>query len=702
MLCSNNLLNIQVVQPLLGTGLQAARRLKTSFTSYNENNSASSCTSANTATTEKIPFLPSYVDRMMPFSSILTSGFYVPAYLAPKNSTTYNKVFFSSYPFLKQQSRSFMMKSSQTSGTKKNTLSDNDKLNSAISRIQKECDLPVKSSAILRLGIHEGLQMAKEESKTKPKFSVGPSLQLLLTVSLLAWIGYQLFISVIGKPKTFRSTDDKGVHTGITFADVCGVNEVKEELEDIVEYLQDPERFQQVGAKLPSGVLLCGPPGTGKTLLAKAVAGEAGVPFFYCSGSEFDEMFVGVGAMRVRELFQSARAQSPAIIFIDEIDAVGSTRTNSTVAPYARQTINQLLQEMDGFVKGSEPVVVLAATNTEKVLDSALTRPGRFDMQVQVMLPDIKGRKEMLQMYINKLGSVPSDNINLDRLASLTIGMSGADISNIVNQAALAAAKRHKTGVSQEDLEYALDKCKMGPESKSRSRTEQEIRETAQHEAGHALVAYYSPAAHNIYKATIRQRGQALGHVSFLPSAEDESSSTKEKLVASIDVAMGGRVAEELMLGTDRVTTGASSDIDMATKSAYQLICQYGMSEKLGPMNYDIRYVSEETKRAVEVEVRRYLESSYKKAKSLLTSRSFEHNLLSEALIRYETLTMDEIKLTLDSRDLEAVAIAREKEARINLRKQAAKAAGNGHGFDGISVPVIDYVPPPSSPDPSS
>uniref|UniRef100_H2YDX0 AAA+ ATPase domain-containing protein n=1 Tax=Ciona savignyi TaxID=51511 RepID=H2YDX0_CIOSA len=435
----------------------------------------------------------------------------------------------------------------------------------------------------------------------------------------------------------------------VRFDDVCGMEEAKSELEDVVDYLQDPEKFTQLGAKLPKGILLVGPPGTGKTLLAKAVAGEAGVPFFYAAGSEFDEMFVGVGASRVRKLFENARKQAPAIIFIDEIDACGSKRTNSSLQPFARQTINQLLQEMDGFTK-TNPIIVLGATNTGEVLDKALTRPGRFDTQVQVMLPDVHGRKDIFKLYMGKLDIGTS--LNLDRLAALTIGMTGADISNIVNQAALRAAKLNKRQVDQDDIEYALDKARMGPELKSRAKSESAIRNTAHHEAGHALVAFYTPAAHTIYKATIRQRGPALGHVSLIPEKDSEQSMSKAQIIAMMDVCMGGRIAEELLLGKEHVSTGASSDITNATESAYKLVCMYGMSDKLGLMSYDIGQLSQETKRAVEVEVKKLLEKSYDKAKELIVSKSYEHKLLADALMRYETVTMDEIKLLLDTKDI--------------------------------------------------
>nr|CAB3267831.1 ATP-dependent zinc metalloprotease YME1L1 [Phallusia mammillata] len=562
-------------------------------------------------------------------------------------------------------------------------------INSSIQNLLKSYDLPAKNATMLRLGIEEGLQIANGQksggdsgSSFHSFYSKGIVRDFLL-FGILAYIVYKTVQKFPKGMSMFKSTTEKAIVSDVTFDDVCGIDEVKDEMKDIVEYLRDPEKFTKLGAKLPKGILFIGPPGTGKTLLAKAVAGEAGVPFFYASGSEFDELFVGVGALRIRQLFEKARAQSPAIIFIDEIDACGSKRSNSSRQPYARQTINQLLQEMDGFAS-KEHIIVMGATNTGEILDKALTRPGRFDQKVNIMLPDIKGRKDILNLYIGKLGS--TSEVNVDRIASLTGGMSGADLNNLVNQAALRAAKNSKETVDQEDLEYALDKIRMGPELKTRIRTEKDLKNTAHHEAGHALVAYYTPAAQNIYKATIRQRGQALGHVSLMPSAEDEISQSKAQLLAMLDICMGGRIAEEILHGKEKVSTGASSDIQSATVTAYKLVCQYGMSDKLGLMTYDIDHLSQETKRVVEMEVKNVLETSYEKARKLLTTRSNEHVLLAEALIRYETLTMDEIKVLLESGDLQKIGTLRQKEERARLKKKLEKSIA-------IAAPVIDYVP---------
>lgn len=562
---------------------------------------------------------------------------------------------------------------------------DDSRVDAIVEKAIKDYNLTEKSAFAIRVGFLEGYANSRPTPKKK---SFG---RMILTFGLFTMFGYQLIRFVKSRfgdtsdKQRFKSVDD-GSKSNVRFTDICGVDEAKEELSDVVTYLQQPEKFTHLGAKLPKGILLVGPPGTGKTLLAKAVAGEAGVPFFYAAGSEFEEMFVGVGAQRVRQLFEAARSQAPAIIFIDEIDACGSTRTNNTLQPYARQTINQLLQEMDGFNK-SEPIIVLGATNSPEVLDKALTRPGRFDSQVVVSLPDIEGRKKTLQLYLSRLSNLQSmDDIDVDRLASLTGGMSGADISNVVNQAALQAAKLGKNLVSQEDLEFAFDKIKMGPELKSRVRSESELTNTAYHEAGHALVAYYTPAAWDIYKATIRQRGQALGHVSQLPKSED--GQTKEELMAQMNVAMGGRVAEELLYGSDKVTTGASSDIQAATHIAYLLVCELGMSEKLGLMKYDMKSVSESTKRTVELEVQSFLQKSYENAKEMLTFKKKEHKLLATALIRYETLSMEEIDVLIKAGDLDSVQKLRDEQQKKMETKKPKLSIGP------FGIPLIDYIPP--------
>ena len=540
---------------------------------------------------------------------------------------------------------------------------------------------------LVRLGILEGYLYKKKVSNVNENF---PKVMRFL---IYAFIGIYIVSSGFFKNSKlkslfesdkFKSTDETGTISDVKFEDVGGVDEAKEELTDVVHFLKDPQKFTQLGARLPKGILLVGPPGTGKTLLAKAVAGEAGVPFFYAAGSEFDEAFVGVGASRIRQLFESARAQAPAIIFIDEIDACGGQRSKNPMHPYARQTINQLLQEMDGFQETTEPVIVLGATNTGDALDKALTRPGRFDTKVQVQIPDIKGRTDLIEMYLNKVTCL-KDEIDIEKLATLTMGMSGADISNLVNQAALQAAKLEKTFLGQDDLEFALDKIKMGPENKSKVRSKEDVENTAFHEAGHALIAYFNPAAHKIYKATILQRGSALGHVSF--QYRDDQNMTKEQIMAQVDVAMGGRVAEELLYGEEKVSTGASSDIQMATSSAYQLVCHLGMSKKLGLMTYDLDAISEETKHLVDQEVKKFLGESYSRAKDLLSKHSSQHKLLAEALLKYETLSMDEIKLTLESMDIEAVKRKR-KSLKSSIKQPIDTNPDTNSGIQLIRINV--------------
>ncbi|XP_078483180.1 ATP-dependent zinc metalloprotease YME1L1 [Ciona intestinalis] len=681
MLSSTTILNPQIISPLVESGLHAARRLNSASKTANKKtkNEDSKVSVPNPQSQLRIPFMPSYLERMMPYTSFLSALKEIQINLPkPHNASKISRIIHanlthsSTMPWRIQHVRTFKTKrtvvedeiSEQKSSQKSSkTTVDKSAIDDNIQSMLKTYDLPTRTSTLLRLGVEEGIQLAKANEGKKSGFNFKADPLTFLLVFIFLILAFRLYKSVPGRD-FFRTADESGIITDVRFEDVCGMDEAKNELEDVVDYLRDPDKFTQLGAKLPKGILLIGPPGTGKTLLAKAVAGESGVPFFYTAGSEFDEMFVGIGASRIRKLFENARKQAPSIIFIDEIDACGSKRTNSSLQPYARQTINQLLQEMDGFTK-KEPVIVLGATNTGEVLDKALTRPGRFDTQVQVLLPDIQGRKEIFNLYIGKLDINIDNQLNLDKLAALTIGMTGADISNIVNQAALRAAKLNKQRVDQDDLEYALDKAKMGPELKSRIRSESELRNTAHHEAGHALVAYYTPAAHTIYKATIRQRGPALGHVSLIPEKESEQSLSKAQIIAMMDVSMGGRIAEELLLGKEHVSTGASSDINNATESAYKLVCMYGMSEKLGLMTYDMQHLSQETKRAVEIEVKKLLEKSYEKAKEMIVSKSYEHKLLAEALLRYETVTMDEIKVLLDSKDIHSI-----ENMRLHTKQQ--------------------------------
>uniref|UniRef100_A0A8C6WM34 ATP-dependent zinc metalloprotease YME1L1 n=1 Tax=Neogobius melanostomus TaxID=47308 RepID=A0A8C6WM34_9GOBI len=437
----------------------------------------------------------------------------------------------------------------------------------------------------------------------------------------------------------------------VTFEHVKGVEEAKNELQEVVEFLKHPQKFTVLGGKLPKGVLLVGPPGTGKTLLARAVAGEADVPFFYASGSEFDEMFVGVGASRIRNLFREAKANAPCVVFIDELDSVGGKRIESPMHPYSRQTINQLLAEMDGF-KTNEGVIIIGATNFPEALDTALVRPGRFDMQVTVPKPDVKGRTEILNWYLKKIKVDPA--IEASIIARGTVGFSGADLENLVNQAALKAAVDEKDMVTMKELEFAKDKILMGPERRSAEIDKRNKEITAYHESGHAIVAYYTKDAMPINKATIMPRGPSLGHVSMLPE-NDQWSETRSQLLAQMDVSMGGRVAEEIQFGTDNITTGASSDFDAATKLAKMMVTRYGMCDKLGVMTYgDMTAQSPETQAAVEHEIRLLLKESYERAKALLKSHSKEHKILADALLMYETLDAKEIKMVLEGKTLES------------------------------------------------
>ena len=456
-----------------------------------------------------------------------------------------------------------------------------------------------------------------------------------------------------GKSKAKLLTEAQGK---VTFNDVAGVEEAKEEVEEIVEFLKDPKKFSRLGGKIPKGALLIGPPGTGKTLLAKAIAGEANVPFFSISGSDFVEMFVGVGASRFRDMFEQGKKHSPCIIFIDEIDAVGRSRGAGLGGgnDEREQTLNQLLVEMDGF-DTNEGIILIAATNRPDVLDPALLRPGRFDRQVVVGNPDILGREAILKVHIKKINAGP--DVKLRTIARGTPGFSGADLANLVNEAALLAARKNKRVVTMVDIEEAKDKVMMGAERRSMVMSEDEKKLTAYHEGGHAIVALNEKVSDPIHKATIIPRGRALGMVMRLPE-RDQLSVTREKMYSDIAVAMGGRIAEELIFGHDKVTSGASSDIDMATKMAKNMVTKYGMSAVLGPLAYGEneeevflgrsvtkqQNMSEETARKVDSEVKKIVESGYARAKQILTEKIDDLHKLAKALLVYETLTGDEIR----------------------------------------------------------
>ena len=460
-----------------------------------------------------------------------------------------------------------------------------------------------------------------------------------------------------GKSRAKLLTERQG---RVTFDDVAGIDEAKEELEEIVEYLKDPMKFQRLGGKIPKGALLIGPPGTGKTLLARAIAGEANVPFFTISGSDFVEMFVGVGASRVRDMFEQAKKNAPCIIFIDEIDAVGRSRGAGLGGgnDEREQTLNQLLVEMDGF-ESNEGIILIAATNRPDVLDPALLRPGRFDRQVTVPNPDIVGREKILQVHIKKVPIAP--DVNVRTIARGTPGFSGADLANLVNEAALLAARRSQRFVTAREFDDAKDKVLMGAERRSMVMSEDEKKLTAYHEAGHAIVGISVPGSDPVHKATIIPRGRALGMVQYLPE-RDKLSFSLQQMRARIATAMGGRVAEELKFGTEHVTSGASSDIDMATKIARAMVTQYGLSEKLGPIAYAedegevflgqsigrTKSISTDTAKMIEDEIKGFVMEGYNRAKEILIERNDDWEALSQALLEYETLTGDEITQLLN------------------------------------------------------
>ncbi len=436
----------------------------------------------------------------------------------------------------------------------------------------------------------------------------------------------------------------------VTFADVAGVEEAKEEVSELVEFLRNPGKFQKLGGHIPRGVLMVGSPGTGKTLLAKAIAGEAKVPFFSISGSDFVEMFVGVGASRVRDMFDQAKKHAPCIIFIDEIDAVGRHRGAGLGGGHdeREQTLNQLLVEMDGF-EGGEGVIVIAATNRPDVLDPALLRPGRFDRQVVVPLPDIRGREAILKVHLRKVP--PSDDVNPKVIARGTPGFSGADLANLVNEAALFAARDNARSVTMDHLDRAKDKIMMGTERRSMVMSEKEKKLTAYHEAGHAIVGRLVPEHDPVYKVTIIPRGRALGVTMFLPE-QDKYSISRKQLDSQLASLFGGRVAEEIVYGTENVTTGASNDIERATNIARNMTTKWGLTEKLGPLTYaededevflgrsvtQHKHVSDETARLIDVEIRQIIEAAHNRARELLESHLKELHLMADALMKYETI----------------------------------------------------------------
>jgi len=498
-----------------------------------------------------------------------------------------------------------------------------------------------------------------EESEVNPLFHY-----LLSWFPMLLLIGVWVFFMRqmqsgggramgFGKSRARLLTEKQG---RVTFEDVAGIDEAKGELEEIVEFLRDPQKFQRLGGKIPKGVLLVGPPGTGKTLLARAIAGEANVPFFTISGSDFVEMFVGVGASRVRDMFEQGKKNAPCIIFIDEIDAVGRHRGAGLGGgnDEREQTLNQMLVEMDGF-ESNEGVILIAATNRPDVLDPALLRPGRFDRQVVVPNPDVQGREKILRVHMRK---VPlASDVDPKVIARGTPGFSGADLANLVNEAALLAARTGRRTVGMHEFEQAKDKVLMGTERRSLVMSEDEKRMTAYHEAGHALVALHLPECDPVHKATIIPRGRALGLVMSLPEG-DRYSKHKSKLLSELAMAMGGRVAEELIFGPDKVSNGAAGDIKMATDQARRMVTEWGMSDKLGMIAYgensqevflghsvtQSKNISEATAQQIDAEIRRIIDEAYARAKQILSENIDELHLLAKGLLEHETLSGDEIR----------------------------------------------------------
>jgi cell division protease FtsH len=493
-----------------------------------------------------------------------------------------------------------------------------------------------------------------------------PESQSLLTQVLISWFPMILLVGVwvffmrqmqgggggrgamsFGKSKARLIEEDQ---IKVTFADVAGCDEAKEDVQEMVDFLKDPSKFQKLGGKIPRGALMVGPPGTGKTLLAKAIAGEARVPFFSISGSDFVEMFVGVGASRVRDMFEQAKKSAPCIIFIDEIDAVGRHRGAGLGGGHdeREQTLNQLLVEMDGF-EGTEGVIVIAATNRPDVLDPALLRPGRFDRQVVVGLPDVRGREQILKVHMKR---VPlSSNVEVSYLARGTPGFSGADLANLVNEAALFAARKNKRQVDMEDFEKAKDKILMGAERRSMVMSEEEKLLTAYHEAGHAIVGRVVPEHDPVYKVSIMPRGRALGITMFLPE-RDQYSASLEKLESQISSLFGGRIAEEIIFGRRKVTTGAQNDIERATNLARNMVTRWGLSERLGPLAYSEeegevflgrsvtqhKSVSEETAHLIDEEIRSFIDRNYERSERILRENMDKLHLMADALMKYETI----------------------------------------------------------------
>ena len=537
---------------------------------------------------------------------------------------------------------------------------------------------------------NEPLYVVVDESMGSTIFKWVKFLLVFGLIGYCALVVFTLMIEATGVLKKVggaQNAEAKPELQTTRFTDVHGCDEAKDELQELVEFLKNPDRFSTLGGKLPKGVLLVGPPGTGKTLLARAVAGEAGVPFFYMSGSEFDEVYVGVGAKRVRDLFSAARGKSPAIIFIDELDAIGSKRHERDAA-YAKQTLNQLLTELDGFDQNSG-VIIIGATNFPQSLDKALTRPGRFDRNVVVPLPDVRGRISILKHHMRNIRT--DGTVDPAIIARGCPGFSGAEIENIVNQAAIRASKNKAQKVTIDDLMWAKDKILMGAERRSAVIQQKDKVMTAYHEGGHALVAMLTESSTPLYKATIMPRGHALGLTQMLPEL-DKVSETKKEMLAQIDVSMGGKVAEELVYGPDNVTTGASSDIQSATRIAYMMVTQAGMSDALGNIDLATDYsrLSSETKQRIEHEVRRLVEEGRERALKLLTKNREGLDRLATALVEYETLGKEEMEKVVRGEKLpEKLKVDTETPIKIPDALPEPEQAGGAN----IGIPPLPGSP---------
>jgi ATP-dependent metalloprotease len=526
-----------------------------------------------------------------------------------------------------------------------------------------------------------------------------------LWVGLVGYFTLVVLTMVVEMTGSFRTrvgqnNEVQPQHQTVRFSDVHGCDEAKEELQELVEFLKSPEKFNQLGGKLPKGVILVGPPGTGKTMLARAVAGEAGVPVFYMSGSEFDELYVGVGAKRVRDLFAQARTKAPAIIFIDELDAVGGKR-NARDPAYAKQTLNQLLTELDGF-SPSTGVILIAATNYPESLDKALVRPGRFDRNVEVPLPDVRGRAQILKHHMRNM-PITAD-VDATNLARGTSGMSGADLENLCNQAAVHASRLKYKKITAQNFEWAKDKIMMGAEAKSRVIREKDKIQTAYHEAGHTLVNLFTPASHHLYKVTIVPRGRALGVTHFLPEM-DAFSMAYDQYLAAIDVAMGGRAAEELIYGPSKVTSGIAHDVQSATRTATFLVTQCGYSSKLGNVDLasDYEKLSSETKMEIEREVRDIVEGGRQRADRILKEKRKELEALKDALLEFETLDRAEIMKVLKGEKLQKIEVElREEDESDNNnnggnKNQPPKKEKETGPKGGIGIKLPDVLLPPGT-----